>query len=133
MPFLFPVLADGVPFADEEEGEAFDFDDSGDDIPQADCPPPAPADFLTSNCKDQSQDNALGHSSILDPPKPSSTSNTDESSAVTVNRSSSAGGSTAEGTSAAEGADDREIDLPPPPPLPLPLDDDTETDSGTTG
>ncbi|XP_028251655.1 rho guanine nucleotide exchange factor 10 isoform X2 [Parambassis ranga] len=128
------MLADGVPFADEEEGEAFDFDDSGDDIPRADCPPPAPADFLASNCKDQSH-YAVGHSSILDPPKPSSTSNTDESSAVTVNRSSSAGGATAEaeGTSAAEGADDREIDLPPPPPLPPPLDDDTETDSGTTG
>ncbi|XP_035235837.1 rho guanine nucleotide exchange factor 10 isoform X2 [Anguilla anguilla] len=30
------------PFPEEEEGEQFDFDDSGDEVPEADRPPPAP-------------------------------------------------------------------------------------------
>uniref|UniRef100_A0A8C7CHT0 Rho guanine nucleotide exchange factor 10 n=1 Tax=Oncorhynchus kisutch TaxID=8019 RepID=A0A8C7CHT0_ONCKI len=36
------VLADEVPYADEEEGEQFEFDDSGDEFPEADRPPHAP-------------------------------------------------------------------------------------------
>ncbi|XP_022073637.1 rho guanine nucleotide exchange factor 10 isoform X1 [Acanthochromis polyacanthus] len=134
------MLADCVPFADEDEGEAFDFDDSGDDIPAADCPPPAPPAPLAPISKDQSQNNnAASHPDALlpvpTPPAPSSASNTTLSSAdttVATRGSSTAGGETAEakGTSAAEGADDREKDLPLPPP---PLDDDTETDPRTTG
>uniref|UniRef100_A0A3P8TTE3 Rho guanine nucleotide exchange factor 10 n=1 Tax=Amphiprion percula TaxID=161767 RepID=A0A3P8TTE3_AMPPE len=56
---LSPVLADSVPFADEDEGEAFDFDDSGDDIPAADCPPPAPPAPLAPISKDHSQNNSV--------------------------------------------------------------------------
>ncbi|XP_041711313.1 rho guanine nucleotide exchange factor 10 isoform X3 [Coregonus clupeaformis] len=36
------MLVDEVPYADEEEGEQFEFDDSGDEVPEADRPPPAP-------------------------------------------------------------------------------------------
>ncbi|XP_041703382.1 rho guanine nucleotide exchange factor 10 isoform X2 [Coregonus clupeaformis] len=36
------MLADEVPYADEEEGEQFEFDDSGDEAPKADRPPLAP-------------------------------------------------------------------------------------------
>ncbi|XP_008275112.1 rho guanine nucleotide exchange factor 10 isoform X2 [Stegastes partitus] len=134
------MLADSVPFADEDEGEAFDFDDSGDDVPEADCPPPAPPPPLSPTGKDQSQNNSVAshpeaHLPTLNPPAPSSASSATLSSAdatVATSGSSTAGGATAEaeGTSAAEGADDRETDLPPPPP---PLDDDTETDPRTTG
>lgn len=133
---IFSVLADNVAFADEDEGEAFDFDDSGDDIPEADRPPPAPP--VSSGGKDQSQNNSHpeGQLPSPDPPAPSTTSDTVPSSAdttVATSRSSTAGGATAEGegTSAAEGSDDKETDfLPPPPPLP-PLDE--ETDPGRTG
>lgn len=135
------MLADNVSFADEDEGEAFDFDDSGDDIPEADRPPPAPPAPLAPSSKDQSQNNTVsshpeGHLPSQDPPAPSTTSDSTPSSADTIvatSRSSTAGGVTAEGegTSAAEGTDDRETDLPPPPPPPL--DDDAETDLGRTG
>uniref|UniRef100_A0A8C7TML6 Rho guanine nucleotide exchange factor 10 n=1 Tax=Oncorhynchus mykiss TaxID=8022 RepID=A0A8C7TML6_ONCMY len=36
------MLVDDVPYADEEEGEQFEFDDSGDEVPEADRLPPAP-------------------------------------------------------------------------------------------
>ncbi|XP_019117682.2 rho guanine nucleotide exchange factor 10 isoform X3 [Larimichthys crocea] len=121
------MLADNVTFGDEDEGEAFDFDDSGDDIPEADRLPPAP----------QNQDkimasNPEGHLSCPDPPALSNTSNTPSSADTTIatSRSSTAGGSTTEAdvTSAVEGTDDKEADLPPPPPPPL--DDYAETDPG---
>ncbi|XP_069008026.1 rho guanine nucleotide exchange factor 10 isoform X1 [Embiotoca jacksoni] len=137
------MLADGVPFADEDEGEAFDFD-SCDDIPEADYPLPAPPAALAPIGEDQSQDAVASHPEgrlpIPDPPAPSSASNTAPSSAdttVATSRSSSAGGATteADGTSAARGTDDREEDLQPPPtpPPPPPPDDETEIDPGTTG
>uniref|UniRef100_UPI0037E94468 rho guanine nucleotide exchange factor 10 isoform X2 n=1 Tax=Semicossyphus pulcher TaxID=241346 RepID=UPI0037E94468 len=130
------MLADSVPFADEDEGEAFDFDDSGDDIPEADRLPPAPPPPPAPSSNDQSQDNMVssqpeGHLPSPDPPAPSSTSDTAPSSAdatAATSRSTTAGG---EGTSAAEGTDDMETDLPPPPPPPL--NDDAEADSGRTG
>ncbi|XP_037602505.1 rho guanine nucleotide exchange factor 10 isoform X2 [Sebastes umbrosus] len=135
------MLADNVPFTDEDDGEAFDFDDSGDDIPEADRPPPAPPAPLAPSSKDQSQDTTVashpeGQLPSPDPPAPSGTSDTAPSSAdtpVATSISSTAGGATAEGevTSAAEGTDDMETDLPPPPPPPL--DDDAETDAGRTG
>lgn len=135
------MLADNGPFADEDDGEAFDFDDSGDDIPEADRPPPAPPAPLPPSSKDQSQDTTVasqpeGHLPSPDPPAPSITSDTAPSSAdttVATSSSSTAGGATAEGvgTSAAEGTDDMETDLPPPPPTPL--DDDAEIDPGRTG
>ncbi|XP_042244268.1 rho guanine nucleotide exchange factor 10 isoform X2 [Thunnus maccoyii] len=135
------MLADNVAFADEDEGEAFDFDESGDDIPEADRPPPAPPVPPAPSSKDQSQNNTVsshpeGHLPSPDPPAPSTTSDTAPSSAdttVATSRSSTAGEATTEGeeTSAAEGTDDKETDLPPPPPPPL--DDDAETDPGRTG
>ncbi|XP_070698328.1 rho guanine nucleotide exchange factor 10 [Pempheris klunzingeri] len=135
------MLADNAPFADDDEGEAFDFDDSGDDIPEADRPPPAPPAPLGSSSDDQNQCKTVdghpeGRLPSLDPPAPSTTSDSAPSSADTTaatSRSSAAGGATAEGerTSAAEGTDDTETDLPPPPPPPL--EDDAETDPGITG
>ncbi|XP_040917129.1 rho guanine nucleotide exchange factor 10 isoform X3 [Toxotes jaculatrix] len=136
------MLADSVPFADEDEGEAFDFDDSGDDVPEADRLPPAPPAPPAPISKDQSQDNLVathpeGHLPIPDPPAPSTTSSTAPSSGdttVATGRSSTAGGATTEGgegTCAAVGTDDTETDLPPPPPPPL--NDDAETDPGRTG
>ncbi|XP_063764236.1 rho guanine nucleotide exchange factor 10 isoform X3 [Eleginops maclovinus] len=136
------VLAANVPdFADEDEGEAFDFEDSGDDVPEAARPPPPPPAPLTSSSNDPSQDMTAaghpeGHLPSPDPPAPSITAHTAPSSAdkpVATNASSTAGGATAGGeqTSAAEGAEDTETDLPPPPPPPL--DFDAETDPGGTG
>ncbi|XP_054469736.1 rho guanine nucleotide exchange factor 10 isoform X2 [Anoplopoma fimbria] len=135
------MLADSDPFPDEDEGESFDFDDSADDIPEADRLPPAPPALPAPSSKDQGQDKIVvshpeGHHTSPDPPAPSTTSNSAPSSAdttVATSRSSTAGGETAEGegTSAAEGTDDMETDLPPPPPPPL--DEDAETDPGKTG
>ncbi|KAM3594957.1 uncharacterized protein V6R79_015932 [Siganus canaliculatus] len=134
------LLADTVPFADEDEGEAFEFDDSGDDIPEADRIPPATAASLAPGSKDHRQDDMMDNKPEGDLPSPeplapSTTCDAAQSSADTAsarNRSSTAGGGTTEGegTSAAEVADDTETDLPPPPP---PLDDDTDTDPGKTG
>ncbi|XP_039993455.1 rho guanine nucleotide exchange factor 10 isoform X2 [Xiphias gladius] len=138
------MLADSVPFADEDEGEAFDFDDSADDVPEADRPPSAPPTPPAPSSKDQSQDNLVashpeGHLPIPDPTAPSLISDTAPSSAdtrVAASRASTAGGATAEGpegegTSAAEGTDDTETHLPPPPPPPL--NEDAETDPGRIG
>ncbi|XP_042356579.1 rho guanine nucleotide exchange factor 10 isoform X2 [Plectropomus leopardus] len=126
---------------EEDEGEAFDFDDSGDDIPEADRPPPAPPAPPAPSSKDQGQDMTVvshpeGHLPSPDPPAPSITSDATPSSAETTvasSRSSTAGGATTEeeGTSAAERTNDTETDLPPPPPPPL--DDDAEADPGRTG
>ncbi|XP_034531081.1 rho guanine nucleotide exchange factor 10 isoform X2 [Notolabrus celidotus] len=136
------MLVDSVPFADEDEGEAFEFDDSGDDIPAADCLPPAPPPPLAPSTKEQSQDNIVAshpedHLPSPDPQAPPATSNTAPSSSSdskdTTGKSPTAGETTAEGegTSAAEGTDNIETDLPLPPPPPL--DDDAETDPGRTG
>ncbi|XP_033967412.1 rho guanine nucleotide exchange factor 10 isoform X3 [Pseudochaenichthys georgianus] len=136
------MLSDNVPhLADEEEGEAFDFDDSGDDVPEADRPPPPPPAPLPPSSNDQNQDMTVvsppeGHLLSPDPPAPSITPHTAPSSAeepVDASASSTAGGAAAGGewTSAAEGADDMETDLPPAPPPPL--DDEAETDPGRTG
>ncbi|KAG7510619.1 rho guanine nucleotide exchange factor 10 isoform X1 [Solea senegalensis] len=115
------MLADGVAFADEDEGEAFDFDDSGDDVGEADHPPPAPPappvpiDNLETSVPG-------GQVPLPDPPVPSPTFDTAPLSTVKTNGTTAEG----EGTSAA----DTEADLPLPPP---PLDEDTETDPRTTG
>lgn len=113
------MLADNVPFDDEDEGEAFDFD-SGDDIPEA---PPLPT---TLPNEDQSQENTLtSHPEdsygILDPPAPFSNSAPSlVDAAVAISKTSLTGreGTEAKGTSAAEGTNDREEDLPPPSPPP---------------
>lgn len=123
-----------VPF--EDEGEAFDFDDSGDDIPEADRLPPAPPAPLEPNTEAQSQDSIVvghpeGHLSRLDPPVPSATVGAAPSTVATAR--SPTGGITAEreGTSAAEGSGYMETDLLPPPPPPL--HDDVEANPGKTG
>lgn len=127
------MLADHAPFADEDEGEPFDFDDSGDDT-QVDPPPPAPLAPPSSNGVDQSLGNLDNR--LLpgpDPRAPSTTANTALSATEpppVTGRSAVAGGATAEGeeTSAAEWTDDKVPDLPPPPP-----DASTEKDSRLTG
>ncbi len=135
------MLTDNVPFADDDEGEAFEFDDSGDDISEADRLPPAPPPLQDPSSKDQSQDKTVAsspedHLPKQDPPAPSTTSNTASSptdATDAADRPSTTGGATAEGegTSAAEGTDDMETDLPPPPSPPP--DDDTQTDPARTG
>uniref|UniRef100_A0A3Q1HJV5 DH domain-containing protein n=1 Tax=Anabas testudineus TaxID=64144 RepID=A0A3Q1HJV5_ANATE len=96
---LFPVF-----LADEDEGEAFDFDDSCDDVPEADRPPPAPPAHLAPSSKDQSQDNTVvshptGHLTCLEPPVPSSAPDTAPPSAnktVPTSITSTSDGATAE-------------------------------------
>uniref|UniRef100_A0A7N6B3U6 DH domain-containing protein n=1 Tax=Anabas testudineus TaxID=64144 RepID=A0A7N6B3U6_ANATE len=134
---LFPVF-----LADEDEGEAFDFDDSCDDVPEADRPPPAPPAHLAPSSKDQSQDNTVvshptGHLTCLEPPVPSSAPDTAPPSAnktVPTSITSTSDGATAEEeeTSTLGGNEDTEADLPPPP-SPPPLHDNTETNPGSTG
>ncbi|XP_035466128.2 rho guanine nucleotide exchange factor 10 isoform X1 [Scophthalmus maximus] len=114
------MLADSVPFADEDDGEAFDFDDSGDDVvPEADRLPPAPPVPPAPS----SGDGLLA--SLPDPPAPSPTPITAPLSVDT-----SAATAEGEGSSAPEGAADTESDLPPPPPPPL--TGDAETDPAQT-
>uniref|UniRef100_A0A8C7ZVM7 Rho guanine nucleotide exchange factor 10 n=1 Tax=Oryzias sinensis TaxID=183150 RepID=A0A8C7ZVM7_9TELE len=108
------MLADSVPFAEEDEGEPFDFDD--DDMPE----PPATS-------QDGSKDRG-----VAAPPVPSTAPSPADSS-VAESGGSSVGGAQAgaEGTSAAGGNNEREKDLPPPPSPPPLLDDDLQTDPGT--
>ncbi|XP_041828078.1 rho guanine nucleotide exchange factor 10 isoform X2 [Melanotaenia boesemani] len=122
------LLADSVPSADEDEGEAFDFDDSGDDLPEA---PPVLQAIIS---KDQSQNNTVTSHATLDPVALSSTAPSSEYATVTTSRSYSGGGMTeAEGTSAAEATNDGEKDLSPPSSPPLPHEDDIQTKSQTPG
>ncbi|XP_075964630.1 rho guanine nucleotide exchange factor 10 [Anarhichas minor] len=134
------MLADSVPFADEDEGEAFDFDDSCDDIPEAERLPPAPPAPLAPSTNDRDKTGVgppEGHLTGPDPPAPSDTApSSADTTVATSGSSAAAGGATAaaaegEGTSAAEGTDDMETDLPPPPPPPL--EGDAETDPARTG
>ncbi|XP_040055874.2 rho guanine nucleotide exchange factor 10 isoform X2 [Gasterosteus aculeatus] len=119
------MLADD---ADEDEGEAFDFDDSGDDnVPEADCPPPAPPAPLAAGSADGGRDvrPPEGRLASPAPPAPPSTADAAPSAAdatAATSRSTAAGG---DGTSG-----DTETDLPPPPPLD---EDGAEADPGGTG
>ncbi|TNN82999.1 Rho guanine nucleotide exchange factor 10 [Liparis tanakae] len=130
------MLADSVPLTDEDEGETFDFDDSGDDIPEADRLPPATPTPLATSTNHQGQNQTVVsqpelHLTSPDPPAPSATSHTAPSSADTAvasSKSSTVGGATAE---EGEGTDNTGTDLPPLPPPPLV--DDAETDPGRTG
>ncbi|XP_043999631.1 rho guanine nucleotide exchange factor 10 [Gambusia affinis] len=127
------MLADNVPFDDEDEGEPFDFD-SGDDIPEA---PPAPP-CLPS--EDSSQANSVtghpeGSYSILGPPAQfSNSAPTSEYAVVATSKPSSAGCETTETeeTSVAEGTNDREEDLPPLPSPPPPVGYGIQADPRST-
>nr|XP_020470142.1 rho guanine nucleotide exchange factor 10 isoform X3 [Monopterus albus] len=130
------MLADSVSFAGEDKGEVFDFDDGGDDVPEANHPLTAPPAPLFPSCMVQSQENLvattypLGHLPSPDPPAPSSPSSAN--TAVAASRSVAADGAAkGEWASAAQGNFDTEADLPPPPPPPLPLN--TEADPRNTG
>ncbi|KAK2826247.1 hypothetical protein Q5P01_020461 [Channa striata] len=133
------MLADSYHFADEDEGQTFEFSDSCDDIPEADRPPPAPQATLAPSNKDQSKDTMVASHpnvqfSCLDPQAPSSTSDTPSS--LANNTVSTSPGSTADenGTSALEGTDDTEAHLPPPPPSPpTSPNDNTETNAERAG
>lgn len=132
---MLPVLADSVSL-DEDEGEAFDFDDSDNDIPEAGSAPIAPP---APSSKDQSQDNTSHLEGPLPSPDPPALPTTFDAAlspadaTVTISRSSAAVGATAEGeeTSAAEWSGDNGTDFPPPPPPPF--DANAETDPRQTG
>lgn len=101
------MLADNDAFVGEDEGEAFDFD-SGDDIPEADHPPP----------RDNSQESVeVGHvPPNPDLPEPATISNTAASLAdsTATSRPSAAGGGTTEGVApAAEGCNEGFLPAPP--------------------
>ncbi|XP_054894379.1 rho guanine nucleotide exchange factor 10 isoform X2 [Poeciliopsis prolifica] len=127
------MLADSVPFDDEDEGEPFDFD-SGNDIPEV---PPAP---LSLPSEDPSQtDSVTGHPegshSILGPPAQfCDSAPTSQDAAVSISKPSSAGSETTETeeTSVAEGTNDREEDLPPLPSPPPPVGYGIQTDPRST-
>lgn len=107
LPSLFLVLADNDAFVDEDEGEAFDFD-SGDDIPEADHPPPeAPAPSGMDDGRERGEaSRALPSPDLPEPPVALADT-------TTASRPRAAGGDTAEEVASAA---DREADLPPPPP-----------------
>ncbi|XP_056914247.1 rho guanine nucleotide exchange factor 10 isoform X1 [Takifugu flavidus] len=108
------LLADNDAFVDEDEGEAFDFD-SGDDIPEADHPPP---EAPSPSCVGDGRDRGEASRALPDPdlPEPPIASNTAPALAdtTTTSRPRAAGGDTAEEVASAA---DREAALPPPPPL----------------
>ncbi|XP_028995595.1 rho guanine nucleotide exchange factor 10 isoform X2 [Betta splendens] len=121
---------------DEDEGEAFDFDDSCDDVPEANRLPPAAPPPLPPGSKDQSQGDKVasqpGSMSCLDPPAPFITTDTAPPSANQTDPtrgSSTAGGATAEG----EGTDDTDLPPPPPPSPPPTLNDNTEANPERAG
>ncbi|XP_061824656.1 rho guanine nucleotide exchange factor 10 isoform X2 [Nerophis lumbriciformis] len=112
---------------DEDEGEAFDFEDSDDDAPEADRSLPTPN--ITEQCQgDLVCHKAEGDQANLAPQIPSSIPDTEPSAEVVAFTVGEAA-LREDGTPAAEGTDDKEIDLPLPPPP----DDVLETDSGRTG
>ncbi|XP_033844626.1 rho guanine nucleotide exchange factor 10 isoform X1 [Periophthalmus magnuspinnatus] len=94
----------------EDEGEAFEFDDSGDDIPEADrLPPPAPPVFIAPSAEDHSEED-------LPPPVDTETAPLPDESTITSSQFLSTGGEVVPGahTSVAENKD---ADLPAPPSL----------------
>lgn len=104
------MLVDNASFGDEDEGEAFEFDDSGDEVPEADQLPPVPPVFIAPNAQDHNEE---------DFPAPFSTCGTApsaEETTVTTCLSPTAGGDTsaAVDTSVTQETDDKDIDLPPP-------------------
>ncbi|KAK2891624.1 rho guanine nucleotide exchange factor 10 isoform X1 [Channa argus] len=131
------MLADSFHFEDEDEGETFDFNDSCEDVPEADCPLPAPPAHLAPSNQDQSKDNMVashpnGQFSCLDPQAPFSTPDTPSSSAnntVPTNETFTAEGN----RTSVLGTDDKEAHLSPPPSPPTSLIDNTETNPEKTG
>uniref|UniRef100_A0AAV2JFL4 Rho guanine nucleotide exchange factor 10 n=1 Tax=Knipowitschia caucasica TaxID=637954 RepID=A0AAV2JFL4_KNICA len=79
----------------EEEGEAFEFDDSGDDVPEADRFPPAPPVFIAPSAEDHSEE---------DLPPPVATGSAPSPEEALSSRPSVP-------------TEQTEADLPPPPPL----------------
>ncbi|XP_077411447.1 rho guanine nucleotide exchange factor 10 isoform X2 [Vanacampus margaritifer] len=111
----FPPPPSEILDEDEDEGEAFDFDDSGSDVPEADRPPPKPSNEDQSSSSDPVCHSAESEqiSSILPDTAPSA-----ESSGCRFLTAA-----------AAEGTDEKELDLPLPPPP----EDVFETDASATG
>ncbi|XP_064810098.1 rho guanine nucleotide exchange factor 10-like isoform X2 [Oncorhynchus masou masou] len=123
------MLVDNVPYADEEEGEQFEFDDSGDEVPEADQLPPAPlapdygaqANGVAPEPEGADPEHHLeGQPSNPDPPAATATVDT---TTATVAASlpvpaTMATTDTAEGekASAVPVPADTDRDLPPPPP-----------------
>ncbi|XP_046874447.1 rho guanine nucleotide exchange factor 10 isoform X1 [Hypomesus transpacificus] len=129
------MLAEDVPFADEDDGEAFEFDDSGDDAPEADRPPPAPPapDYAAESQLNGMAPQPEGPSSDADPPVPAvPTADPVAPSAEAATPVAPDAASTAVAEEAVSvavtGTHDIDTDLPPPPEEAR----TPTTDSGTT-
>ncbi|XP_014065815.2 rho guanine nucleotide exchange factor 10 isoform X1 [Salmo salar] len=127
------MLVDDVPYADEEEGEQFEFDDSGDEVPEADRPPPAPlapdygaqANSVAPHPEPEGADpepHLEGQPSNPDPPTATATVDTTTATVAasvpaTVTTTDTAAVAAAEGekASAVPVPADTDSDLPPPP------------------
>uniref|UniRef100_A0A3P8UHR9 Rho guanine nucleotide exchange factor 10 n=1 Tax=Cynoglossus semilaevis TaxID=244447 RepID=A0A3P8UHR9_CYNSE len=125
------MLADGATFDDEDEGEVFDFDDSGDEaakVGHRPPTPPAPPALNDENDYQESLGTGVPEDQLPVPPVPSSTV---PSSSAAAERSST---STTSGATSPERTAEAEADLPPPPPPspppPPPSNEDEETPPG---
>ncbi|XP_019725815.1 rho guanine nucleotide exchange factor 10 [Hippocampus comes] len=112
---------------DEDEGEAFDFDDSGDDILEVDRPPPKPSN-KDQSCSDLVCHPAEGVSPSLAPHIHSTLPDTPPSAESSECRFLTAVEAAADVPSAAEGTEENQLDLPLPPPP----EDVLETDAQRT-
>ena len=101
------MLADGGPFADDDEGEAFEFEDSGDEVTGADLPPPAPE--ASGAPAPAPSDIAAAAGRVQGPAEPPPASATEEAPPVTARTASIAKEALGE---------DGDLPLPPPPPPP---------------
>ncbi|KAI1895821.1 hypothetical protein AGOR_G00110710 [Albula goreensis] len=113
------MLVEESPFFDEDEGERFEFDDSGDEVPEADRPPPAPPSLengAQSDTKDktQAQNGNAEPSEGLAPIPPNRTEPPRTSSETVGDVPVPDETTTGSSTNAAPA--EPELDLPPPPP-----------------
>ncbi|XP_057715226.1 rho guanine nucleotide exchange factor 10 isoform X2 [Corythoichthys intestinalis] len=123
----FPPPPPAILDEDEDEGEAFDFDDSGDDIPEADRPHPdhksknqTHADLVCHAAEGDIPSLAPKISSIL----PDTTPPAELSGCRVFTAVESAA---ADVPVAAEETDDKEINLPLPPPPEVSIENDART------
>lgn len=113
---------------DEDEGEAFDFDDSGDDILEVDRPPPKTSN-KDQSCSDLVCHPAEGDSPSLAPHIHSTLPDTPPSAESSECRFLTSVEAAADVSSAPEGTEENQLDLPLPPPP----EDVLETDAKRTG
>ena len=97
------VLADG---GDEDEGEAFEFEDSGDEVTGAELPPPAPEASGAPAPAPAPSDVAVAAGRVKGPAEPPPASAPEDTPPVTARTASIAKGALGE---------DGDLPLPPPP------------------